>query len=745
MASGVTVLPSTSAGGKPSDGSRQKRKIAAGLPNVRKRVCVPKDAVKVEAARSAGSSKPFVTKRKDRIDDENTGDSSLELDAARALTQMQTQVLKIIEERPVLTLKVVAPLPQWSRKRIRSSRAKRADCASDDSHTSEPEPEQQSEGASSLGKDSHSAITTAVKVEAPSGSVEQGCASDTEKQNIKLLSDSSCDFHQLDSRAESPTSPLPASVRIDEVPGFTAFQMVENEPRSAFRKVVAIRPVKKAAVARKPKVEEKSYEAATPEQAAVKLATRKKPKPAGVGQLPIVKTEEADAGWPVSSTAVVLNEDSRRFEDAKCANAANPCMAAAQEVALSEPVLVKIETKPSVKPGQRAGGKLKPAISESEKEARRQRRVQANRESARQTIRRKQVLCEELSQKAQLYTIDNDTLKKELEMKLLDLKKESELNARLREQLLKSHEGVSGSEVAATQPEHGSAFRFNPPSSGTFNPMILMQFPHYTHPSDVCFPGAPPPLGLSGDYATAAVSYMPVMWTGGAHGGQGPLVSYFPYACPVAGSSKFTSPRGEEATSPPASSSGPAASLPSTQAESPFSKAPCGRDRGLVTAKSLGPYRASSFSESTFSHDVKKASVKCESVCEAPTFGGKGQFYKLTTSSQHGTSCLPGVLPRKSSGEELLCLPPPSAHLARASSGNLAPQVSKMGNSRFVFPSGGRRYSDMMGQELPQMMQSQKPSVAVARAAEARRNRIELQRSRAQRQQAARIAEPSVS
>lgn len=77
-----------------------------------------------------------------------------------------------------------------------------------------------------------------------------------------------------------------------------------------------------------------------------------------------MKTEEADAGWPVSSTAVVLNEDSRRFEDAKCANAANPCMAAAQEVALSEPVLVKIETKPSVKPGQRAGGKLKPAISE---------------------------------------------------------------------------------------------------------------------------------------------------------------------------------------------------------------------------------------------------------------------------------------------------------------------------------------------------------------------------------------------
>lgn len=37
---------------------------------------------------------------------------------------------------------------------------------------------------------------------------------------------------------------------------------------------------------------------------------------------------------------------------------------------------------------------------QAEKEARRLRRVQANRESARQTIRRKQVLCEELARKA---------------------------------------------------------------------------------------------------------------------------------------------------------------------------------------------------------------------------------------------------------------------------------------------------------------------------------------------------------
>jgi hypothetical protein len=47
---------------------------------------------------------------------------------------------------------------------------------------------------------------------------------------------------------------------------------------------------------------------------------------------------------------------------------------------------------------------------QAEKEARRLRRVQANRESARQTIRRKQVLCEELARKAGELQTEKETL-----------------------------------------------------------------------------------------------------------------------------------------------------------------------------------------------------------------------------------------------------------------------------------------------------------------------------------------------
>jgi hypothetical protein len=52
---------------------------------------------------------------------------------------------------------------------------------------------------------------------------------------------------------------------------------------------------------------------------------------------------------------------------------------------------VKLESRQRQRSGAFVSGKLKPAMSEEEKEARRLRRVQANRESARQTIRRKQV------------------------------------------------------------------------------------------------------------------------------------------------------------------------------------------------------------------------------------------------------------------------------------------------------------------------------------------------------------------
>ncbi|KAK9122748.1 hypothetical protein Sjap_012350 [Stephania japonica] len=64
------------------------------------------------------------------------------------------------------------------------------------------------------------------------------------------------------------------------------------------------------------------------------------------------------------------------------------------------------------------GGKLKQNLTEAEKEERRVRRVLANRESARQTIRRRQAMCEELTRKAADLAWDNENLKREKELVL---------------------------------------------------------------------------------------------------------------------------------------------------------------------------------------------------------------------------------------------------------------------------------------------------------------------------------------
>ncbi|XP_019153013.1 PREDICTED: bZIP transcription factor 68 isoform X6 [Ipomoea nil] len=62
------------------------------------------------------------------------------------------------------------------------------------------------------------------------------------------------------------------------------------------------------------------------------------------------------------------------------------------------------------------GSKSRQNITEAEKEARRLRRVLANRESARQTIRRRQAMYEELTKKAADLALENENLKKEKEL-----------------------------------------------------------------------------------------------------------------------------------------------------------------------------------------------------------------------------------------------------------------------------------------------------------------------------------------
>ncbi|MCO5571646.1 hypothetical protein L7F22_025393 [Adiantum nelumboides] len=66
-------------------------------------------------------------------------------------------------------------------------------------------------------------------------------------------------------------------------------------------------------------------------------------------------------------------------------------------------------------------GKQKTTLSENDKEARRLRRIQANRESARQTIRKKQLLCEELKRQSASLALENDAMKQKRDMFMQEL------------------------------------------------------------------------------------------------------------------------------------------------------------------------------------------------------------------------------------------------------------------------------------------------------------------------------------
>ncbi|KAK7284884.1 hypothetical protein RJT34_19638 [Clitoria ternatea] len=86
-------------------------------------------------------------------------------------------------------------------------------------------------------------------------------------------------------------------------------------------------------------------------------------------------------------------------------------------------------------------------LNEEEKEARRIRRILANRESARQTIRRRQfrllfklsqALCEELTRKATTLVLENENLKKEKELALKEYQSLETTNKHLKAQIAKS-------------------------------------------------------------------------------------------------------------------------------------------------------------------------------------------------------------------------------------------------------------------------------------------------------------------
>ncbi|KAF5750492.1 hypothetical protein HS088_TW03G00829 [Tripterygium wilfordii] len=83
------------------------------------------------------------------------------------------------------------------------------------------------------------------------------------------------------------------------------------------------------------------------------------------------------------------------------------------------------------------GSRGRQLLTEDEKEARRLRRVLANRESARQTIRRRQALCEELTTKVADLSWENENLIKEKELALKEYQYLETTNKKLKAKMAK--------------------------------------------------------------------------------------------------------------------------------------------------------------------------------------------------------------------------------------------------------------------------------------------------------------------
>ncbi|XVE61515.1 hypothetical protein DITRI_Ditri06bG0046600 [Diplodiscus trichospermus] len=96
------------------------------------------------------------------------------------------------------------------------------------------------------------------------------------------------------------------------------------------------------------------------------------------------------------------------------------------------------------------GGRSRQNLTEAEKEARRLRRILANRESARQTIRRRQALCEHLTLKVADLTRENENLKRAKELALKEYRSQESTNKNLKAEMakaIKAEEGKAPGEV----------------------------------------------------------------------------------------------------------------------------------------------------------------------------------------------------------------------------------------------------------------------------------------------------------
>ncbi|XP_023528184.1 uncharacterized protein LOC111791175 isoform X1 [Cucurbita pepo subsp. pepo] len=112
-------------------------------------------------------------------------------------------------------------------------------------------------------------------------------------------------------------------------------------------------------------------------------------------------------------------------------------------------------------------------LTEAEKEERRIRRVLANRESARQTIRRRQALCEDLTKKASDLAWENENLKREKELALKEYQSLEITNKELKEQIAQAEPKME--EI----PGNNRSSHVQTPPLPTNYPLFLFSRPPY--------------------------------------------------------------------------------------------------------------------------------------------------------------------------------------------------------------------------------------------------------------------------
>ncbi|CAM6023661.1 unnamed protein product [Sphagnum balticum] len=290
-----------------------------------------------------------------------------------------------------------------------------------------------------------------------SGIVDVVVGVDVEQQQVKLVSESSLESMQLDSsRAVSPSSPLPVLFRADVTKNIVRPNVTTNTTttttQSAFVPVMPMlpQPLKKLSVFQKPKIEDELPESyimpvmkeewkqgtrgripswISSETGSQVMASSKKAEGFGIQQGPAVFLNEFSNGRNNIVKSGEGNHLKLLHSMTRLKEEENKVDSCSSGLNMEEMIRQKRQKQSA------ASTQGRTTLSEVEREARRLRRIQANRESARQTIRRKQVLCEELGQKAAALAAEKEDLQQKVERQTAEYRLLLEMNMRLKEQV----------------------------------------------------------------------------------------------------------------------------------------------------------------------------------------------------------------------------------------------------------------------------------------------------------------------